>query len=814
MLNKKDWLIKLKFVLVLVIVLFVPLVLSQLEDYPDLFRDESGVFSAKIVVGENAAESDFMIAKEIAAGIHSGGETPDFGNAVKEIETSSNKLNFVEPLGRVIPTLTEDDLGILEGGDFVDRSDRIPYTQNLQLRDTTSNLNKSEYIVGLVTFDENRDNEVNMYLLFPDNILIFEYILNFVKGAESDVTDGRLVDFEDKSINILGGSTFIYKSIVDTSANSITLGFADVLAEDVLAVGEMGSYDINGEPYSVEVLEIYGDDNDSKVEFVINGERIDSVGDNERKKLGNGLNIIVRDVLLTGKDTSKDSVDFSIGSDDVVELVDSDYTDDTFEEKVSVDGDEIDGGEVLIRGYEDDEGFVLQEIRYRLRAESKDGGNVYIPPLGMLSEELESPEGVFGFDFLFLGPKEYETTNINFSEGGDESYDLSFTTNEDLRYTIPLADNSNDSGEGFKYGTDEDMLWFNEGKVGALVANYNFTIEEKDYFVLTNAPIKETSDTHVLRYESIDTGQKSIVFSDLAGDNISVNYHNSSKAGTEGEGTIKFTSGEYTFYISNESDRDIAVDMNTDGDVNEDEVQIVTKYGAVIDLGPDNFPDDSGGLDSFDINFTTLSSEFEGDGLLNLGTDEVSTFTVSEENDEDFVINLDVTQMSTVPGDMIDVDGMDIKIGGQIHGGAFVLTDHGEGAEELLIDYPDSQVALRTAVGQVDVLGAARQGILTFLQSAAVPIEPVLDSSVTEDDKDLILVGGPCVNSLAREVLGVSLENCADGFEAGSSVIRYIEHEGRRVILIAGHGAEDTVRAGKAFANLKELGAESEIIIK
>ena len=812
-----------KFVIavcVSLILLLVPVVVGQIGNYPSLFNGEDGSFNGKIVVGEGAAASDLVVAQNIAADLFEGatfGDLPDLGKSVKQIETSTNKLNFLEPLGRVIPTLTEDDLDLLAGGEFTDRADRIPYTQSLQLRDTTASLNKSEYIIGLVVLDKNRDKDVNMYLLIPNGILIFEYILEFSKGIKSDIENNSLVDFEGEVVNLLGGPTFIYRSSIDTSSSSITLDFANVFVDDILEAGDTQTYDVGGIEYIVEVGDIYGEGVDARVDFIINGERIGSMKENERKKFGNGLNVIVKDLLLTGKNTINDEVDFTISSESIITLTDSDYTDGTFEEKVFIDNDFVEGGEVLIRGYEDTDGFVLQEIRYRLRAESKAGGDVYVPLLGLMSEYLEDPKGVFGFDFLFLGPEEGATSNINFSSIGKDAYSLSFTTNENLRYTIPLADNSDTSGKGFKYGNDENNLWFNEGKVGVLPALYNFTIERKDYFILTNAPIEETSDTHVLRYESISTGRQSVTFTDLVGGEIVVNYHNSSKTGVEGEGTIKFSSGEYTFYISNESDRNIAVDLNTDGDVNEDEVQIVTKYGGILDLGSDNFPDDSGGLDSFNVSLTTLSSMFDGDGLLNLGVDEVSIFTVSESNNSDYDINLDVTQMSTVPGDMLEVEALEIKMGGQIHGSLFILTDMGKRAEDLLIEYPESQVWVKTWIGSDVVLNFVRQGILDTLQLMAVPAEPVapiMDNAVGENDTDIILIGGPCVNSVVRELLDVSMENCADGFEPGKSVIRYIEDLGRRIILIAGYSAEDTARAGKAFLELKGLDVGSEIVLR
>ena len=80
-------------------------------------------------------------------------------------------------------------------------------------------------------------------------------------------------------------------------------------------------------------------------------------------------------------------------------------------------------------------------------------------------------------------------------------------------------------------------------------------------------------------------------------------------------------------------------------------------------------------------------------------------------------------------------------------------------------------------------------------------IEAVLASEVRgkELEKNLILIGGPCINSATAAVLGFP-KDCAEGFVNGKGKIELYENNGYIALVIAGYSGEDTRLASKVLA--------------
>ena len=69
---------------------------------------------------------------------------------------------------------------------------------------------------------------------------------------------------------------------------------------------------------------------------------------------------------------------------------------------------------------------------------------------------------------------------------------------------------------------------------------------------------------------------------------------------------------------------------------------------------------------------------------------------------------------------------------------------------------------------------------------------PVMDSAV-DSNENLIVVGGPAVNMVARELMGLSSYNYETdaGVAPGQGIARYFEEE--NTVLVYGYSAADTV---------------------
>jgi len=116
----------------------------------------------------------------------------------------------------------------------------------------------------------------------------------------------------------------------------------------------------------------------------------------------------------------------------------------------------------------------------------------------------------------------------------------------------------------------------------------------------------------------------------------------------------------------------------------------------------------------------------------------------------------------------------------------------------------DIVVIVGKAADAEDVVGAI--DIVTMLQYETGQNRKLDVARLDSEVEDLyaensIVVGGPCANAAAARLLGFP-ENCLEGFEVGSSIIRLFEFpNNRKSILVAGMTAIDTRRATAVLAN-------------
>ena len=123
--------------------------------------------------------------------------------------------------------------------------------------------------------------------------------------------------------------------------------------------------------------------------------------------------------------------------------------------------------------------------------------------------------------------------------------------------------------------------------------------------------------------------------------------------------------------------------------------------------------------------------------------------------------------------------------------------------DKVWLYYPDLQVSANVAVLQKDAT-TSTGGTTSTTVKQAVPIKTSiakLDSEVTAADrsnKNLILVGGPAVNSLVAELAAAGKTWGRDQYiaqGAGTSILNLVENAfttGKSALVVAGHSAADT----------------------
>jgi hypothetical protein len=272
-----------------------------------------------------------------------------------------------------------------------------------------------------------------------------------------------------------------------------------------------------------------------------------------------------------------------------------------------------------------------------------------------------------------------------------------------------------------------------------------WNIDEDDYFVLTEhggtsfPQGDETSFTHVLTYESLDSTNKKITLNDEGTGQRELTYTTTSLPNicVKGKATTLVVGGHtYAVYIGNETSGNdvgnantgiapIVVDMNADGKVNGREVWVIINGGGILDLGEQGlnnsglmdtsgvsgtrtggaghgtatFRDDtttsgktvtringSSGSFGFPVTLMTLRSEFDSDGILDSGFSEVLLINVTTNSNQK--ANIDVIDYnsfryaneSTIPDNisvlkMFSLDEEDLEQGLSTYGVFLEQTD-------------------------------------------------------------------------------------------------------------------------------------------
>ena len=225
----------------------------------------------------------------------------------------------------------------------------------------------------------------------------------------------------------------------------------------------------------------------------------------------------------------------------------------------------------------------------------------------------------------------------------------------------------------------------------------------------------------------------------------------------------------------------IAIDSGQDVDVNDAE----TDPGII-------FVEDEDNADSDDKNAVILPMTDDGD------------YSQVE------VANLKLTSPNTYE----DVSFDDSDYEGNIDSfGTYVLVDKSDTHQDLAtITYPKEQMYGNFYFGEKGIKATTSTSGDTY--EKAVPITtPVakLDTEVTSADKankNLILVGGPCANSLVEELAAAenaTVESCADwSTPEGSAIITLVKDafaEGKYALVVAGTSADgqDTRMAGRVL---------------
>ncbi|MDP1694733.1 MAG: hypothetical protein Q8L34_04300, partial [Candidatus Woesearchaeota archaeon] len=247
--------------------------------------------------------------------------------------------------------------------------------------------------------------------------------------------------------------------------------------------------------------------------------------------------------------------------------------------------------------------------------------------------------------------------------------DLEFTNTKGQQIETTLITND---ANNLEIGKGAQALHFIEG-----TSVTNFIIVKDDQFILTTENNRH-GVTNIVQYNSIDTTNKQLAFEDLAEGRKEVQY--SGAEGTDATANLVIIGNSYRVYIGGAPNYNLAIDLNQDGDVNSDEVNIIVQGGGIMDLGTTITPNND-----FSITLATEASQFDG-----ASSDEVITINVQE---TETGVDLDLPAQNT-----LNIESRTGKKLAMSTYGVF-LKQETDNPDELSIDYP-----LRQAVGHLEIV--------------------------------------------------------------------------------------------------------------
>ena len=824
----------------------------DLSTYPAKFIVD-GKFDGKIVVGEKAATPDVIGAIDIAASLQgaSVSKVPIPGAAGQislegdnfKIGTSSDMLELREPLGKVVDTVTSDDLTGLKSGKLQTPKGSTNYAQYLRLRDGA---NVQDMTVNYVRNEKASDRAMGDYLIASKSDPFLEWEVQFDQGFESkwDSTTLELKDLQDRTFNIMGTDFAVVSATVDDSSGTpidfeMTLMGGSV--PDTLREGETKTYTINGVDYEVTLVFVSdpASAGNPEVKFSVNGELTQALATSETDVLSGGLQIGVRDILVNAREGV---ASFYLGAHKLA-LMDTELNDDVFTTGSIEVNDDTNEDDVLdVTGtFPTASSFEITSMKYVVKMKPAAGGEiVYIPKGHGIRELVDKPELLLSdtLNIRYEGLTVPQTTPVTVDPtSGDEEYTLSFTNIDGKTYdTVPLLSTSDGL---FKYGEKTDDLVFVES------AGYPVGID--DYFIVTSKSTvgdEYKAVTNVLQYDGYNSDQRTLDLTDLA-DNTKV----STVLDVGGEGTIKIGGHSYPVAVADVAvdDSDLTVDFDGDGTINVGEFAKVTTWGGlVIDLADLIYSGATSNDTTMDLvngNGLHIGDVLPGQAAVRMtGAVDTSLFdtaggetfewTIAETADQT-ELRADFDQTSYT-GPLTDVLGnppfdefqfndktrnSDLQAGMTDYGILIEQNDpssSNDNARTLTFTVPQEQVSAQVFVTLGDVSAVAGgSGTADKVNPIAVGLAVLDKDAPAIGTENLIVVGGPCANTVAAALMN-NPAVCTDGFESGKAIIKASEQGGKVAILVAGYSAQDTQGASRVLAAYKDYsltGSEVEVVV-
>ncbi|MCK4588913.1 MAG: hypothetical protein KAT77_00595 [Nanoarchaeota archaeon] len=794
---------------------------ADLANWPNQVVQNS-VLDALLVVGSGNSDDNLAltdIATHIfVAGTGAGATTVVTGDAWKVgtsslfLEMAPNNESTVEGenINDMATYIDKGDLSALATGTYSTNEKEVTYNQYLYF-DSEDQENE---IVGYM---ENDDDVTADFFYIKNSGHIARYKLEFTSQAESDVTDSTgsssttgdyLDDFEDTKLNMFGieYDIVLARRDVATGAQDIRLLLMGGSVKNTLSLDETETIQFNGKDY-VTALDFV---DQTYAKFTVNGEDTNKLKVGDTRKLSDGTELGVTEILYQSFAGGVMKVTFFIGV-NKVELKDSNVTTDaTNYGSVIVGSEDIDGTLVLFTGSDDNTKFKISTIEINMTAED----DYFVPAGGSLSETIaaagEEKEVLFteNWDMEYKGLSDEATHDIKLDSSTDRKYQLKFFDGDNNAVTLPLA-----------YANAQYNISFGEETQGTETKTFRFgethSIYKNNYFVVTGGtPASGTGKTYALQYKGgdkfTDTNPK-VKFKDLgSGDTLEYSVPTTAEAANK---VTDIKLGGYTFRVENASTMSsdnfqIRVAMNGDTDVTDGNPTIVDYYGAQITITNQTYVAGgvAGGLDADNQSFVQLAITTPNTNDYDTWKPDTIYLNITSVSGPELRAALTGYTLLTPEGET------EITYGYTTMGGMITFAEPSSAPDKFTYAYPEKQVLPELYVTSGATTSTSVGGAQNLVR---VPLTATMraDEVINHELHNLILVGGPCANSLTATIEG-SGEDCAAGYVPGKGKIKFYDNGDNVALVVAGYSGDDTRRAAKVLAQYDQYalsGSEVEV---
>jgi hypothetical protein len=730
---------------------------ADLSQYPSPLFIKAGAFDGIIVVGDEAASSDVVGSVDIATALQfaststssSGGSgvvTSVEGDAY-QIRKSGDNLNFGEQLSNPVSVVDDGDLDALADGEISNEKGSFNYDQFIDLPDDAD---------VVYEVDSEQSEDPALYLKFADDKKVYTYRLSFPTALRTDVdTDDDWQDLDNKQITLLGKEYTITGS--DNSTGTLTLMGGAI--QDTLNEGETKTYTINGVDYEVEVTIIAS----TEVLFKVNGEVTEKLQESETYKLKDGTELGVKTLLSQDFAGGSRLVEFFLGA-SKVELKDSNFASNA-DGTVEVDSDSVSGvySDIVASTTTDETRISKIEVQWNAT------DDYWVPEGGKLSDRLASDEK----GKLFLENIDFEFAGVEF--GALEEIKLRPSASSKYKLTMPTK--AGDLTVNAFYSLAANTCTLGKDASHEIITAVDTPVGQNDQFIVSSNKF-----SHLIEVESFDSSNAKVKFKDIAsGDTFEVSTSSNT-------GTIYLDGFGYNF----KADYTNKVVNITDATMGSDGAVLFTPNEAKVAL-----------TDNGTRCYLTLTEDEDGQEDSSATVDTVTVW-VQYDTGVSKINVMSPTSSDTTTWSLKDWDSQDSFQSAYTKYGTYVEYDQDPTQDTVDIHYPAQE-----AVANVYISSGVTRTVSAASGSTSVStITPIqvgtakLASEVRDiSAQNMIVVGGPCANAVARELMGATAATCTEGFTEGKAMIKLYEQGTKVAMLVAGYSALDTRRASRVLAN-------------